>query len=824
MEKQELSASVSGHLMDAHAVFPEEELSLGGKWRFFRQEIGQPLPDGWNTLEFNDKKWERISVPGVWTSDERLAAGLYRKTFILSREQGSRQVILRFESVLPEANLCVNGVPVGQISGHSGPVEFDITNLIHPDKNLIALMMHHVKGHRSTGIPGDVSLYSLPARAITRLETATQWQEDGIPLLRVSLDARDAEGFTARIALMDENTVVGYCESEVSNGNAEAELPCPDVELWCSGHPKLYRVAVILWDGIAMYHTRELTVGFRRIERKDSTVRINGQPEKLFAVEFQPFDPEEGCFRSAGQMEQDLMLLRTHHLNGIMLTSPAPDTLYALCDRMGVYVLDRSGSDGTTETAQEQNRRLAQTFGCHPSIVAWNISSDHPGILFMDQLSVIHDPSAEQLRMLAGPVEGEVISDSPKKRKFHRGLESSGQPIPLLLSFSRVPGGMDQIIPGLRNKGNFFAMVFPSLHGALLRADGTASPLLRELRVLLQPIAFSYTDGNLTVTNLSLLRSTAGYQCRYLLTRDGETIVNRNLELEVGPGETKSLFLETQYDIFKAGRYHLTVGFVHPGTGASIASAQWEVAHLPHVFDENPGGTIREDQGSFLLRSLESAYTVSRSTGGLDQITLGDRPMLTAPARLIFAAEAERSIGFLHSGEWEKGTFSRKKPRPSVQEVDHMTRVVSATYKLGSGLIQNLMLYSDGSVGCELRLRTGRTAPSLLGMCLPLDRDLNRFSWFGLGPDDATSEHQAGRFFSIHNQDDSSSGGCKEPVYHLTVTDSTGFGLLIRSDEGLRASFKTGDQENQLRLELACPELKPHTTYTFAFTIQPLSE
>lgn len=825
MEKQEHTGAIGGSIMDAHAVFPEESISLGGKWRFLRQETGQTLPDGWNTLEFSDKKWEQISVPGVWTSEKKLTTGLYRKRFILSREHGSRQIILRFESAFPVALLSVNGIPVGQISGHGGPVEFDITRMIQPEKNVICLMMHHAGGHPHTGIPGDVTLYSLPARAITRLETTTRWQEDGTPLLCVTMDARDAEDFTARIALMDGNRVAGYCESDVTGGHAEAELPCPEVELWCAEHPKLYRVAVILWDGIAMYHTRELTVGFRRVVQQGNAVHLNGQPEKLFAVEYQAVNPDTGCFRTPEQMEQDLSLLRTHHFNAIMLTSLAPDTLYALCDRLGLYVLDQSAIDSSAEAATEWNRRLAQTFGCHPCILAWKASENHPGILSMGQLSFLTDPTQDRLKALAGLNLPDSSADPHPKRDARKKTESSDLTVhqPILLSFSRIPGGMDQIIARLRSADCLFAMVFGSLHGGLVNSDSTASPLLRELRVLLQPIAFSYDSGTLTVTNLSRFQSTEGYQCRYLLTRDGETIVSRDLQLTVAPSASASLFLETQYDIFKAGRYYLTVGYVNPDTGASIASAQWEVAHLRHIFDENPGGTIREEQGLYQLRSRDSAYTVSRTTGTLEQITLEDRPLLTGPASPLFASEDERGVGFLRSGEWEKLTFGRKKLKPSVLEVDHMTRTVSGSYKLGSGLIQNFRLYSDGSMGCELRLRTGRTVPSVIGVCLPLDPAVNRFRWFGLGPDDASRDHRAGRFFSIHCQDGpSESGGLKEPVYQLTVTDESGFGLMIRSEDGMRAACRKNGQGCLLLLELSASELKPHTTYTFSFIIQPV--
>ena len=343
---------------------------------------------------------------------------------------------------------------------------------------------------------------------------------------------------------------------------------------------------------------------------------------------------------------------------------------------------------------------------------------------------------------------------------------------------------------------------------------------------MLQPMAFSYEEGRLTVTNHSRFRSTEDYICKYILTRDGDTVISRDLDLHLLPGEAKTVFLDTQYDIFKPGRYYLTAGFVRPETGASVASAQWPVAYLRHIFDEYPGGTIREDKGLLLLRSGDAAYTINRSSGTLDQIALGDRPLLTAPVFHLYCSDSGKSSGFLLADEWEKHSGSRKKRKPSVLEVDHMTRTVSASYKLGSGLIQSCCLYSDGSMSYEMRLRTGRTAPDKIAVCLPLTKELSNFRWFGLGPDDADQEHQAGRFFAVHSQNasDASPTGAKEPVYHLTVTDKGGSGLLVRSEEGLRASLRSTADGNQLTLELPQRDLKPHTTYTFSFILQPIAE
>ena len=779
MENWQNPEILSDNLLPAHAAFSEEALSLGGKWRFFGVSSDEHLPEGWTEPAFNDKKWDRISVPGTWEPEnlpdtQSAPAGLYRKRFILSREQGSRQIILRFEAVTGPMTLWLNGTYIGKAPGTGLPVEFDITKALHPEKNMICLLLR--RGKDLTGFPGDVTLYSLPARAITGLRAETKWSEDGSPLLHLNASVRDSDGFTLRIALMDDNRVLSYRECPVQDGTGETLIPCSDVELWCAEFPKLYRVGVILWDGLAVYHTRELTVGFRRVERLENTVLINGQKEKLYAAEYAALDPQSGCFHPREEMEEGLTTLREHHINAIMLQSPAPDTLFELCDRLGLYILDSS---------REQNRHHADTYGYHPAVIAWSTERNDPGILDMDSISVITDPDSSLC-----------------------GLKT------VLFSLPHYEGRLEPVIRKVRESDSILGAVLYSIPSRL-----------REIGALLQPICFSYEDGTVTVTNLSRFRSTEGYSCRYVLTRDGEAIVTSELDLIVAPGETHSVFIETQYDIFRSGRYHLTVEFANRENGSILAAGQWEVGYLRHIFDENPGGTIREDQGSLLLRSGDASFTVNRTTGLLEQIQFRERTMMAASAWNDYAPTGEKSSGFLRPGEWEKLSFGRRKPKPSVFEVDHMTRTVSASYKLGSGLIQNYRLFSDGSLSFEMRLRTGRTSPSLLGVCIPLDQKLDLLRWFGAGPDDADPHRQAGLFFGVHTQRSTSIGnGAKEPVYHLTVSDNSGFGLMIRCADGLRASLVKSEHGNALRLELPNRSFKAHTTYTFSFTIQPVQE
>lgn len=786
MEKTENPGFVSENLLMPHTCTGDEKLSLSGMWRFFAQTRELDAPEDWTSPAFNDRKWARIPVPGCWDGQDGTpgpaepVTGFYRRSFLLTRDQGTRQIILRFELLRSDTRIWVNGQYIGSSSGMEIPVEFDITSAVRPERNVVCVQLFGTDAHGYfPGIAGDVSLYSLPQRIISRLQVNAQWQDEDNAMLHVSLQARNADGFTARIALMDGSQVIGYRECPIRDGSGAAAIPCPGVKLWCANQPVLYRVAVILWDGSSIHHTTQRTVGFRRISFANRGLFINDCPEKLLGTVYLPYQEKNGMPFSTDQVSADLMRIRQSNMNTVLFPCPVSGDILDLCDRMGMYVVFAGGTG-----SEDQLRRMELLYGDHPSILLWNLPEDHPGILSHRQMPV-------------ETIDGPPVD--PDRAVF--------------LRYPEIPRDAEEILSQIRKSDFFAGAVFGTF-----REDQ-----LNQLKYLLRPVDLAYQDQVLTVTNFSLCHSTEAYLARYRLTRDGETIVERDLELILAPGESRSIPLETRYDIYRSGRYYLAVEYLHRDSRMVAAFAQWPVANLRHILDENPGGTIREDCGLLMLKSSGSVYTVSRAFAALDQIALEDSTLLRSPVCPVYCPTWDHAGGFRIPDEWEKLSTGKKKLKPAVLEVDHMTRTLVASYKLGSGLMQTLRLYADGSMAMELRLRTGRTAPAMLGVRFPLKKELGLFRWFGMGPKDGPISNSMDQFVGKH-QEPILSGHTtqKEPVYSLTVTDAQGCGLLIRSEEGLRAGYTSDPGGNSLVLALPEQELKPHTTYTLSFTIRPI--
>lgn len=879
MEKWETPGLFAENQMAPHVCFPEERVSLSGKWRFLCQSADTPLPDGWTEPEFSDRKWRRIPVPGSWEASElcppffygdslppacsdgsgfqidpRLnLVGLYRRSFLLSKDQGSRQILLRIGSFRSCVLVWLNGTYIGMAKGTGASAEFDITGAVRTDKNVIciqvlrytdAVALESREQWRTSGILGDVELYTLPARCITDISADIRWSETDDAALTIGVRTRNAEGFTARIALMDGNQVVRYCESPVAENQAQAVLNCKGIRLWNAETPKLYRIAVILWDGVAMYHAREYTVGFRTGQVRNGTVFINDQPEKLYAVRYCPFDPETGCFPAAQTMEQTFRTLREHHFNSIILSAPAPEELYALCDRIGLYVLDASTPENAPESmaayADELHNRFSATHSLHPCILCWNLPREDRGILPHSAFFRWKDPDPGQIRRFLGleapedkpagflrrksaiPVSPEIPENHSVLLEFSRWEGSKAEEIiRLIRSSPRLAGG----VFGCMQDTVFLGQTAPGTEQGLCSPGGSLRPGLREAKQALHSIELRFEESTLTATNRSCFLHPEEMEATYALTLDGTEMISKTLELYPVPGETTSIPIETRYDVYRPGRYHLNVEYRRKDTGEEIAAGQWEIACLKHIYDESPGGTIREDAGLIHLRAQDVTYVIDRASGALTQIRTEGGELLNEEASPVFSLITEGQTGLHIPDEWEKLTSRKKKLKPSVLEVDHMTRTVTASFRLGSGMMQTFRLCADGSLAVELRLRTGKTTPDRIGLRFAMPAAMRRFRWFGLGPDHTNQTQRLGRFFAIHEQtaaDPDSAFGAKEPVYHMQMLGDESMGLGVRCDEGLRASAEFLPDAAVLTVELPVEQRKPHTTYTLSFSIFPI--
>lgn len=200
----------------AYAI-PETHLSLNGQWKFFYSEVPEGIPDDFFERNFDDRKWDEITVPSNWEMQgygdplfrnisttfalrrpanaptdpyeafrgpqkeapytvtppevpkEYNPTGAYRTSFSLPDGWRSQEVFLRFEKVASASFVWVNGKEVGYNEGAQEPAEYNITPFLQKGNNTIAVLVikfcdgYYLEGQdywRLAGIFDDVRVYA----------------------------------------------------------------------------------------------------------------------------------------------------------------------------------------------------------------------------------------------------------------------------------------------------------------------------------------------------------------------------------------------------------------------------------------------------------------------------------------------------------------------------------------------------------------------------------------------------------------------------------------------------------------------------------------
>ncbi len=167
---------------------------LNGVWKFNYCANPPGIPPSFEQETYNDEGWDSLEVPSNWQMQgygkpnytnvrypypvdppfvpQDNPTGLYRRPFDLPSPWQDRQIFLVFEGVDFAFYVWVNGQMVGYSQGPHMPAEFDITALVHPGRNWLAVQVFQWSDGsyledqdmwRLSGIFRDVYLVAAPS-------------------------------------------------------------------------------------------------------------------------------------------------------------------------------------------------------------------------------------------------------------------------------------------------------------------------------------------------------------------------------------------------------------------------------------------------------------------------------------------------------------------------------------------------------------------------------------------------------------------------------------------------------------------------------------
>jgi hypothetical protein len=342
------------------------EIGLSGTWRFHASP-----PEDFTSLDpSRTAAWASIQVPGEWAMQGFTVppgtAAAYLREFDLPASWLKLRTILRCDAVYSDAVVYINGVRAGTHRGGFTAFELDVTGLVKPGRNVIALSVKNESledilasgsqyaAHPLGGITRKLSLWAVPPCFVSRLHTTTRFvtgttdamldlqlevfnaTSRGIedPVLHVSL--RDRKGHSVPLQ-PGRIPLPALPALESKSGHIALTVPRP--RKWDSGHPYLYTLTCTLEYGGRIQETLRRRIGFRQIEIKGDRVLVNGSPIKLRGVNRHEAHPLRGRSLTPGLWREDALKFRDANINYIRTSHypPAEEFLQA-CDELGLFV------------------------------------------------------------------------------------------------------------------------------------------------------------------------------------------------------------------------------------------------------------------------------------------------------------------------------------------------------------------------------------------------------------------------------------------------------------------------------------------------------
>ena len=354
--------------------------SLNGLWKFHHALNNDQVIPGFESAIYSCKAWADIPVPAhiqlegygapqyvnvqyPWDGHEQIEVGeipqdfnpvaCYVKYFFLPDSFAGRRVFLSLQGAESCAAVWLNGHYVGFSSDSFTPSDFELTPYLVEGENKLAVRVDRFSAGswledqdfmRFSGLFRDVFLYAAPDAHVRDLKIKTLLDDAYIDaVLDVALELDSAA--SVQLTLTDGLRVYG---SAIASGSSlRVELPVKAPRLWSAEAPHLYtlEISVLTPDGQEAEFIAQ-KVGFRRFELIDRVMHLNGKRIVFKGVDRHDYCAETGRAVPKEKIWRDLLTMKRNNINAIR-TSHYPDAscLYAMCDELGLYVIDENNME-----------------------------------------------------------------------------------------------------------------------------------------------------------------------------------------------------------------------------------------------------------------------------------------------------------------------------------------------------------------------------------------------------------------------------------------------------------------------------------------------
>jgi len=321
--------------------------------------------------------------------------GLYVRELFVEQDLLEKEIYINFEGVDSCFYLFVNDKFAGYSQVSHATSEIKITDLLHRGINTFKVLvfkwcdgsyLEDQDKYRYSGIFREVFLLARDPAHIEDIyarvavsETLTQ------ATVTLDLTAKDALPYEYRLVSPDGETVA----SGVASTDEKPILSVKDPALWSDELPRLYTLTVHCGSEYIC-----LFLGLRDLRIVGRVIYVNGKKVKAKGVNRHDSHPILGSTTPMDHMLRDLYIMKRHNINTVRTSHyPNDPRFLALCDRLGLYVIDEtdlethgmqavknwdafSNDPDWEEAYLDRCRRMFERDKNHGCVIMWSLGNE----------------------------------------------------------------------------------------------------------------------------------------------------------------------------------------------------------------------------------------------------------------------------------------------------------------------------------------------------------------------------------------------------------------------------------------------------------------
>ncbi|ACJ76016.1 beta-galactosidase [Thermosipho africanus TCF52B] len=642
--------------------YPNDYISLNGEWKIKIFNNPFEVLKEFFSEDFNDNDWEEIEVPSnleftgkvkpIYTNvvypfdiappyvpKDYNPTAVYRRKFFIPQDWNDKEVFINFEGARSFLHLYINGKEVGFNKDSASHAEFKINDYIRIGENTISVeVLKWCDGSYLedqdmwwlSGIYRDVYIYALPKLYIKDIFIRTDLDDlyrDGKLFVDLKImnnsNLKDTnlkitllDKFKDEKILIDSKYILSYGENDL-NFSFDISKPLK----WSHETPNLYVLKVELEED-----QKKVNFGFRKVEKKNGTLTLNGRKLYIKGVNRHEFDPKRGHSITIERMIEDIKIMKQHNINTVRTSHyPNQTKWYDLCDYFGLLVIDEAniethgiGWDPNVTLAEKEEwqeahldrvRRMLERDKNHPSIIFWSLGNEAgTGINFEKASVLIKNRDNTRLVHFCGlgvdrlsdfyyldvasamyPKVEDLLEYSSKKREkpyfmceYSHAMGNSVGNLKdyweIIESKPYLCGGCiwDFVDQGIEKKDENGAL-FWAYGGdfgdnpndknfccnGLLLPDRTPNPSLYEVKKVYQNVEIMFLgDNRFLFKNKFMFTNLENYKGIWKLRKNGEVILEGEFRISLEPGDEKVEKINVPSNFEENSEYYLDIYFV----------------------------------------------------------------------------------------------------------------------------------------------------------------------------------------------------------------------------------------------------------------------